>query len=744
MLSVRYRNPERNWLVANMRSNKRESFIATGDIPYSETEEPVQLYGEWIEDPKYGKQFKVSTAHRVLPTSVSGLRNYLAASEDIPGIGPGRADKLVKHFGSKLLSVLDSDVTLSTCPGISGELARRIVAGWRKDSQVRNLSVYLASHNVSPRWASRILRQWDAGSAIDRITANPYSLTAIDGIGFITADEIAKSMGWPANSQQRAEAACLHILSEGMQNGNSFLHEGEILEGVVKLIAPRVREPKARAEAQKAAAAALSSAIAKKDVTVDEVSDGTMTLRLIYLPWLYKAEKSLAEKIADLAAAPCKTPVGLNTAIAEVEKRSNVTFSPKQLEAIRGVFSNNILVITGGPGTGKTTCTKAICDIASSLGIRTIRCAPTGRAAKRLSEVTELPASTIHRLLEYRSGQPVRGENNPLDNGLFIIDESSMLELDLANKLFAAIPRGSRIVVIGDADQLPAIGAGNTLRDILASRRIQSVILDTIFRQAESSLIIRNAHLIHKGELPRFPEAKGSKDDSYVMWIPTGSKDAEGGRDNPEWVCERLSSLVRTHIPDHLHRANTKIDPIKDIQVLVPMKKHSLGIYELNKVLQSALNPNGQEIIAGGKVFRIGDRVMQTRNNYAEGMDIYNGDIGFITAHRPEDKDLDVEFYGRNVSYPYTELGDLQLAYAQTIHKSQGSEYPVVVVIMGYQHWPMLERNLLYTANTRAKKLCLYIAAKGAIKRAVENNPVHSRNSFLAQRIRIATDKAQS
>ena len=739
MLSVRYRNAERTWMVAQMQLESKESFCATGDIPFSEAGEPIQLYGEWSEDKKYGKQFKVSSAHRLLPTSVSGLRSYLANSEDIKGIGPIRAGKLAAFFGSRLLSVLDTrPEQLADCPGISVDQAKRIADSWKQDSATRQLSIFLGEHNISPRWAGRILKQWDPGTAVENLRKNPYALTAVDGIGFITADEIALNLGGKKDSPERIAAACIYVVSQAVQEGNTFLHEQQLVNAIVKLVSPRGKDT---TKIEEQAIQAVTDAVADKKLSCQEVSDGFTCARLLYLPYLYKAEKGLAERIAELNDYEHSIPRQLDQKVLEVQERQHVRFSDKQMAAIRGAYSNHTLVITGGPGTGKTTCTKAICEIADSLGKHALLCAPTGRAAKRLSEVTGRTASTIHRMLGWRDDGPVHNRSNPIEADVLIVDESSMLDLDLADKLFQAVPDSCSVVLIGDVDQLPAVGAGATLRDIISSKSVPTVILDTIFRQAEQSLIIRNAHLIRRGEIPRFPETKGVKENSYVMWIPPAPKGTEGGRDDAEWLKTTLASLVTKHIPNKIKDGFKPVDPIRDIQVLVPMKKHTMGTHELNKVLQKALNPNGDEFTVRGKVFRIGDRVMQTRNNYDEGMDVYNGDIGFIIDHRLEDKQMVVDFYGRSVTYEYESADDLQLAYAQTIHKSQGSEYPIVIVVMAYQHWPMLERNLIYTANTRAKQLCLFLASKGAIERAVKNNPVHERNTYLAQRLRAYMNK---
>jgi exodeoxyribonuclease V alpha subunit len=575
MVSVRYRSPERNWLIATMKSEAKEVFTATGDIPYSETEEVTQLYGEWVNDAKYGKQFKVSAAHRILPTDVAGIRNYLAASEDIKGVGPVRADKLSKHFGSKLLRILNNEpVRLSECPGISIELAGRIADGWRKDNNTRQLSIYLSKYGVSPRWAGRVLKKWCAGTAIERITKNPYSLTAIDGIGFITADEIALAMGWKKDCNERTEAACTYVLTESIQKGNTFLHEGELITGICKLTHPRIRSEEAMSTAESNARAALKSVLERKELIQEKVSDGVLELNLLYLPWLYKAEKNLAERIAELNAYEHEVPVKLDQVIKNVQEKQQIQFTTKQLDAVRGAFRNHTMVITGGPGTGKTTCTNAICQVAEGVGSRLLLCAPTGRAAKRLSEITGRSATTIHRLLQWRDDGPVYNSTNRIDADILIIDESSMLDLELANYLFEAIPDSCSVVLIGDVDQLPAIGAGNTLKDIINSGTVFTITLDTIFRQAESSLIIRNAHCIRKGEMPRFPEHKGSKENSYVMWIPSAPAGSEGGRENVEWLKEKLGRLVSTNIPAKFSEGFRPIDPIRDIQVLAPMKKN--------------------------------------------------------------------------------------------------------------------------------------------------------------------------
>lgn len=737
IISIRYRNPEHTWLIATMKYvNKKETFTAVGDIPFADPEVEIMIYGEWVEDKKYGKQFKVTTSHRVLPTNLFDLTRYLASSEEIKGIGPVRAGKLASFFGSKLLNTLDDEnvqCKLKECPGISNEMARTIASSWKQDSAIRRLSIFLCGHGISSHWARRILRQWDTGNAVESIQKNPYKLTEIDGIGFHTADEIASSLGYKKDSLERIVAACIYILQKTSSEGHVFLYEQQLIDEVVKLIVPRGKdETKVREQSSQA----ITESINNNQIKVEIISDNYSTIKLLYLPHLYKAEKYLSERITELNEYNHKTPIHLEEYVEAVQDKQHVKFSDKQLEAIRGAFSNHTMVITGGPGTGKTTCTRAIYEIAKRLSRKLYGVAPTGRAAKRLSEITGGDATTIHRLLGWGQDGPKFNRGNHIEADILIIDESSMLDLELGHCLFEAIPERCSVIFVGDANQLPAIGAGTVLRDIIKSNTIPTVTLETVFRQAEQSLIIRNAHLIRQGELPRFPETKGVDEDCYVMWMPTNKDKEVNGKDDDKWLKEKLCQLVTSNIINKCSKMNKPIDPIKDIQVLVPMKKGTIGSHELNKVLQEALNPNGKEFIAGGRVFRYGDRVMQTRNNYDKEMEVYNGDIGFIESHDPEEKSVSINFYGRRVIFNYEELLYITHAYAQTIHKAQGSEYPVVVIVMAYQHWPMLERNLFYTASTRAKQLCVFILAKGAVQQAIKNNPVHNRNSYLAYRLK--------
>lgn len=735
-----YRSPGGDWSVTRMigteGKNRAKSFCAVGPIPYCEQEEVIEMIGSWHSDKKYGQQFKAGHAYKLLPATVAGIKGYLANAKNIKGIGPSRADKLVKHFGIEILEILNTTPDrLSECPGISPDLALRIGAAWGEDSIERRIGMFLEQHGISCRWVDRILETFPHQKAIDIIKQNPYKLTKVDGIGFLSADVMAKSLGFPESSPERAEAACVYCVSVNESKGHVFTHEGQLILELVKLLNPKAKSSEELAKAEVEATEALKKVVERGELISEKMKDDIMELTMIYRPHLHNAEVQLATRIRELNNYSHEIPERLDTVLHDVQEKMDLPFSPKQREAIRNVFSNHVLIITGGPGTGKTTCVRAITECAEKLGQLAVLVAPTGRAAKRLSEVTGRTTSTIHKALGWGHNGPSYGPGVPISADVLIVDEASMVDLDLAHALFSAVPDSCSVVLIGDTDQLPAIGPGSVLRDLIRSKQVKTTVLDTIFRQAEDSTIIRNAHLIRQGEKPRF-DAKGDKENSHVFWIPTKKNEDDETIEDVEWAREKLIRLVGSNIPERIKVNDKPVDPIRDVQVLVPMKKLSLGVHELNPLLQQTLNPNGKVFTINGREFRIGDRVIQLRNNYEPGMEISNGDIGFIKANDPEEKFITIDFYGRDVEYPHAGIQELQLAYAQTVHKAQGSEYPVVVIVMGKQHWPMLERNLLYTANTRAKNLCLFIASHGAIEHAVKNNPVKERNTYLAQRLR--------
>lgn len=692
------------------------------EMPVADKEVILEATGEFKDDPKYGRQFKAVAIFEEMPTTVFGLEKYLCSR--VSGVGPARAAKLVEHFGNDLFSVLDESwERMAEVPTISRGLAEKIANDWKAKTKDRKINIWLAEHGISEAYSRRIINHFGS-QAIKVIERNPYDLTEVDGIGFKLADEFAQKVGWPTKSPQRTEAAIVFILEEATNKGHTFLHLGEIYEELRKTSGCTPEE----------ADTAVQNAALKRDIVIEDVAIPGTSIRAVYLPYLHHAEKELAERLAVLVKATHAKPPKLEEKLKAVQEAMQTPLEDLQLEGVRGVFEHHVSVITGGPGTGKTTTLKAIIAVAEELGLNCTLAAPTGRAAKRMSEVTKREAKTIHRLLEF---DPVefsfrRHRGRPVEADILIVDEGSMLELTIGRALFDAVPLSCSVLVIGDSDQLPAVGPGSVLRDIIASNAVKVTRLTKVHRQAQGSRIIMNAHRIREGKEPQFPEIPGTNQDSVLVMVSrVRDERLKKSVDSIEDAKKKLISLIRSSIPKRL-----ELDPIRDIQVLIPMKVGDAGVAAMNGILQEALNPRGDTLSLTRGKFRVGDRVMQMKNNYD--LDIYNGDIGFIRDWDIRDRVLRVEFDNRTVEMPFESTGNLELAYAQTIHKSQGGEWPVVIVMMLSQHFVMLERNLIYTANTRAKRLCVFLATPWAIKRAVENAPVAKRNSFLTARIRGA------
>jgi exodeoxyribonuclease V alpha subunit len=718
-----------DYAVCSMRtidSEKRLSSLIRleGSIPGYDKQALVEVVGQWNDHPKYGRQFHVLDSYKVLPNTLEEFERYL--SSNMPGVGPSKAKAIVDEFGDlqRLKEALDSySGALAKVSGIGDKQAARIDRFWKEEAGDIRTRVFLAGHGFSKAMSRKIIEHFGSHTQ-EVLTKNPYLVTEVNGIGFKTADEAAKMMGWGNKSKERTEAACVFVLQESLQSGHTFVHLDQVRKETSRLAASEESE----------VSEALTVLNNKGRLVGDTLKGEFGTMEVVYLPYLLRAEKFLASKAIQLSSVRREAP-GIskvtNLVIETVSGGGDIPLSSAQKRAVLDALTSPISIITGGPGTGKTQSVKALVGAAHSLGINFVLAAPTGRAAKRLSEVTGEKAFTLHRLLEFEpeSGLFKRNSANPIEADILVVDEASMLDLPLAEALFSALPDNCDLVMIGDVDQLPAVGPGTVLKDLIESGSVPVTILDTIFRQAEGSLIIRNSHLIKDGKMPQFPP-KGAVADSYFIPVPKIAK-VHGGKktDDIEWVKDCLIKLCQNHIPSKL-----KVDPVRDIQVLVPMRKNEAGTGELNKILQTALNPEGKPIELPRGTFLTGDRVMQTRNNYQLGLS--NGDIGFVKDADRENDILKVDFYGNVVDIPYEDTGDLQLSYAQTIHKSQGSEYPVVIVVMLMQHYAMLDRNLLYTANTRAKKMCLYVASPGAIETAAKRSGMHKRNTFLAERIK--------
>ncbi len=682
---------------------------AVGAIPQPMPGQLLELHGKWVQDKKYGEQFRVEKAHAAQPKGVHGIRLYLGSGQ-IKGIGPHLAQRIVDAFGEKTLDVLEHEPDkLLRVGGVGDKTLEKIKAGWEEQRQSRDLIIFLQEHDISPGVAMRIFRAYGQ-AALDVVKENPFRLAEdIHGVGFLTADAIARKLGVEEDAPMRLEAGLLYVLGESVGKGHVFLPEGELLGQAGEMLG--------------AEAAPLEEALrrlALEERVVTERFRGE-TEECIYLPPLHAAEKAAATRLLALASAP-KTHRALDAekAILWVQDQHGITLAPKQAEAIRMAAKEKVLVVTGGPGTGKTTIIRAILRIFTAMGAKALLTAPTGRAAKRMAETCRHEAKTIHRLLEYTPGDGgfARNEANPLACHLLIVDEASMVDIAIFRALLKAAPLGATIVFVGDVSQLPSVGPGNVLADVIDSGAVPVVELDEIFRQARQSEIVMSAHAINHGRMPNLaPPADGSLTDFYFVQA-----------DDAERAAELVVELVKERIPQRFG-----LDPVDDLQVLCPMHKGAAGAMRLNERLQAALNPQSRSLKRGKRAFHLGDKVMQVRNNYEK--DIFNGDIGRITSLDEDGAALVVRFDERDVTLEDAELEDLQPAYAVSVHKSQGSEYPAVVAPLLLEHYVMLQRNLLYTAVTRGRKLVVLVGAKKALAIAVRNNAIRKRHTRLADRL---------
>jgi exodeoxyribonuclease V alpha subunit len=709
---ITYVNEETQYVVARLDvPGRRDLATIVGNLPSLTPGETLRLYGTWTHHKKYGDQFQVEQYETVAPATLTGIQRYLGSGL-IKGIGPVFAKRLVDAFGLDTLRVIeDESDRLRTVKGIGPLRLRRITDAWAEQREIREVMLFLQGHGVSSAYAVKIFKAYGQ-AAIPTVRANPYRLARdIYGIGFKTADRIAQNVGVPKDSPLRAQAGVIHVLNALADEGHVYGPEKDLLrEAEATLEIPRELLPRAIGD------------LASEDQVVAEVLPGGG--RGIYLKALHVAEENVARRLTDLLRAP-RVPVSIavEKALTWVEGITGLDLAPQQREAIRMALSHKALVITGGPGTGKTTILRCIIRILEKKGLRIHLASPTGRAAKRMAEATGREAATIHRLLEWSPAQGgfQRNAQRPLETDLVIVDEASMIDIVLMNSLLRAVPLVATLVLVGDADQLPSVGPGTVLKDILDSGRLPSVRLTEVFRQAQQSRIIRNAHEVNRGGFPDLsPSPRGEPSDFHFL---------------PEEAPERLQQLI-VDLASRRLPARYGMDPIEDIQVLTPMHRGVIGAAQLNSLLQAVLNPpkpDRLEVMRGGRVFRTGDRVMQIRNNYDK--EVYNGDIGRIVRVDPEEQEVAVLVDDRTVTYDFSELDELTLAYAATVHKSQGSEYPAVIVPVHTTHYPMLQRNLLYTAITRAKRLLVLAGTKKAIAIAVRNDATLRRHSRLAERL---------
>lgn len=702
-----YCSPDTGYTVCKFALEDGKAMTIVGTFPPLSPGEMLKIKGKWEINPRFGQQFKVDNFTPILPSSAKGVEKFLSSGL-IRGIGPVLARRIVKKFGSQTIDILSKDPgKLKKVEGVGRVKLNEIKKSWAEHEDIRDLIIFLQEHNVSTNMATKIYRQYGEKS-FQILKTNPYQLCHdIWGIGFKTADQIALNLGMSPTSPERIKAYILYLLEKDNEHGHVFSLRTDLEENCQKDL--EVSEEKIKE--------AIEGLKKQKSIVVEAVDSDTA----IYLPFFHDAEEELARSIHNLAFVPFLTPsFDVGDAIKDVEKELSVQFSNAQKLAIKESFYRKILVITGGPGTGKTTIIKAVVDIFHKWEKGVLLAAPTGRAAKRLSEATAHEAKTIHRILEFnpKLGNFRRNENHPLSGDALIIDEFSMVDLPLMYHLIKAVPSHMRLILVGDKDQLPSVGPGNLLHDIIESEKVEVVRLDEIFRQEKDSLIVINAHRINQGKSLVYPP-KGEKEaDFYFI-----------RQDDEKKVFSTIMSLCGWRIPKRLHVP--QISP--HIQVISPMYKGLVGVDNLNSELQRRLNSYGEGIKFGNREIRVRDKVMQIRNNYDK--EVFNGDIGLVVHIDRQKFRVGVDFYGKVVFYDRDEINDITHAYAISVHKSQGSEYQAVVMPLLTQHFIMLQRNLFYTALTRAKKLSVIIGSYKALYIAIKNDKPVKRNCLLEEKL---------
>ena len=676
-----------------------EYITAVGSIPYVREGSSFTFEGEWTEHKKFGTQFAIKKSEEQLPVTVEGIKTYLG-SGFIKGIGEKYASLIVEQFGKDTFDIIENDPErLIEVNGIGKKRIEKIIESWNEHKDISTLMMFLCENGVSASNAAKIFKSFGK-EGVTKIKDNPYCLTEVWGIGFKTADKIAINMGVNKNSGIRLENGIKFALRDiADNNGDCYSSRAALKKRACELLEIEDRNLDS----------VIDSLISRKEIILDKDD--------IYLPAYYYAETTCA-KIIDALRRNKRTVKNPDNIVNKAVAKSDTEYHPIQIEAIRTAITSNVMVLTGGPGTGKTTTINAIISAFKSLKEKVLLAAPTGRAAKRMSEATGMEAKTIHRLLEYNHGCGfLRDENNPIEGDALIVDECSMMDIILMQSLLKAIPKDMRLILVGDIDQLPSVGAGNVLRDIIDSNTVPVIKLTYIFRQAGGSLIIDNSHRINMGKMPVVMNTMSS--DFLFQEI-----------ENDEDIVKTIADLCKNKLPKYY-----KIDPISDVQVLAPMHKGVCGTDNLNTVMQDILNPDGNKIVFGEREFRIGDKVMQIKNNYDK--NVFNGDVGIVIGYNNEDYEITVDFDNRMIKYDKADIDEIRLAYAVTIHKSQGSEYPIVIMPITTKQFVMLQRNLLYTGITRAKKLLIILGNKKAIQIAVRNNRPINRNTKLSERLKM-------
>lgn len=680
-------NEETGYSVIRLENNT----VIVGNLPKFNEGDSIEVTGIWVSHPKYGRQFKAESFNITYPTTKAGIINFLGSGL-IKGIGRSTAEKIVRKFGERTLEILDTNIErLVEVEGIGQIKLGVIKKGWEAQQGIKNVMLFLQGHGISTAYSLKIFKTY-GNEAVDVIKNNPYKLIKdVWGIGFKIADNIAKKLGFTDHHSDRIRAGIIYALEEISRNGHTYSPEVDLIDYCSQL---------------------LSFELAYSDPIIQELEEENAIVNnngKIFLAELYYAEREIESAINQLSSSPNELSPKDHKAINLIKNK----FSGEQLNAIKYSLENKLLIITGGPGTGKTTTLKGIIDIYKHREKIIMLTAPTGRAAKRMAEVIGLEAKTIHRLLEYNPSDNTFGYNrfNKLECDLLIVDEVSMIDTYLMFHLITAVNENTTVIFVGDVDQLPSVGPGNVLKDLIVPGKIPCITLTKIFRQAEESEIVLNAHRINKGEMPVLNKIKNTDfiflEESNISLIP-----------------QKILQLAKEELPSRLG-----IDPLEDIQILSPMYKGDVGVDKLNKLFQHEINPSPVIYSQSERKFKAGDKIMQLRNNYNK--NIFNGDIGFIIDVDDENKIMNTSFYGRSVQYGLDELDEITLAYAVTIHKSQGSEYPCVIMPITTSQYIMLQRNLLYTAITRASKLLILVGTNRAIAMAVKNNKVENRFTML-------------
>jgi exodeoxyribonuclease V alpha subunit len=699
---ITYQNGENGYSILKARVKGYDDLVTlVGNMLDVTVGTVLVADGQWKVNRQYGSQFVVESYEEAMPATLFGLEKYLGSGL-VKGIGPKFSKLIVAKFGMDTFDIIEHDSKrLAEVDGIGPKRIKKIHDSWMKQLDIKDVMVFLQGNGVSTAYAAKIYKTYGKES-IDKVKANPYCLADdIWGIGFKTADSIAEKMGYGKNDERRCRSGILYTLNQLANEGHVYANRDQLVDAGVKLL-----------EAEKTAIeSALDKMIVDEDLKIEDEA--------IYLPPFYFSEVGTSNKLKTLLTTRQQKMFEKEPDIAAISKKTGITYDDLQAEAIRTAVHNKVMVLTGGPGTGKTTTEDGIIAAFKEMGLHILLAAPTGRAAKRMTEATGMEAKTIHRLLEFNPAEGYkRNDENPLEGDALIIDECSMIDIVLMNSLLKAVPADMRLLLVGDVDQLPSVGAGNVLRDIIDSGVVPVVRLTRIFRQAQTSRIIMNAHAINDGRMPDIRNGKQS--DFFFMEC-----------EEPEQIAATIVDLVSHRLP------NAYNIPRSSIQVLTPMQRSAIGANSLNMSIQQRVNPTGNGLTRAGFVFRKGDRVLQLKNDYTK--EVFNGDIGLITAVNMEDRTLTVSFDGKEVEYESTELDELSLAYATTIHKSQGSEYPIVVIPVHFTNYVMLQRNLIYTAVTRAKKVCIVIGQKRALCYAVSHVTVTQRNTRLKERLQGKT-----